>query len=871
MTRHLVRFGLYLVIGYSLFGVALTAQTPSKEYIRVNGRVVAIESPLPAVCQGVNSTLPLRNTGIDASGNVITVNGIIDPHWKLISNPADYGGPSLDQARMTTMGAFTSVAAFIRQVGVFDALPGYYVYRQRLDLSCHDPASAILAGTVSADDFVTIFVNGKAVTGELNSLNQDVPFNIQSSPHLVKGWNDIDFVVRNGGTTPNPTGIRITFSTRTATPTPGNQGQRMELTSTSGNRTGGASIGVTSDRAVNWSVDGSHNGTWTPASGNSTTYTATSPLANFMVVSLKATSQSNPATIAFKPLYFNPGGSGGSGTVTITGGTTNLPPFTSRAFSATVTGVPSGQPTTVRWSVVSVPANSSTNGLIDSGANCVNSMNYRAPSTIRTAGNIVLRAESCHNTSWSSTVNVPVAIASSVTVSLTPTPTTILNTATQQFTATVANADNTAVTWSPATSAAGTLTQSGLFTPTPGYTGSASVRATSNENTNIFFNHPFNVGSAVSISLSSSAPSQSILNNGTANFPITYNSTGTTGQVTFSILNLPANANFNINPPSVTNQGTASITASVSPGSAAPGTYNLTFRATNGTLTQNLPLTLSIVDCGTITVSPSNVNVFPFQMANFTATRGGAAANFGVTWVKNTPAGSFSSQLDPPVVANPQISYYAADPSTQPQTVVVTARTNNPNTACSTFGGSATVTKQTYVPNGLSLLYTNPLTTVVPLNFSRFFDYGAASQNGAGTVRFIQLELRNNLGEVYDPASACAVNFNTTTNNNDPGAPTLYAWANVSSSAAGGSSTNTNIAPRGGFASSFVTSTTSCELDGTGSDYVRSGNIFALHMKVKMKSTVFTPGTIHVYVRSYGMDLYEPAIRQYMGSFTATN
>jgi hypothetical protein len=159
----------------------------------------------------------------------------------------------------------------------------------------------------------------------------------------------------------------------------------------------------------------------------------------------------------------------------------------------------------------------------------------------------------------------------------------------------------------------------------------------------------------------------------------------------------------------------------------------------------------------------------------------------------------------------------------------------------------------------------------VPLNFSRFFDYGAASQNGAGTVRFIQLELRNNLGEVYDPASACAVNFNTTTYNNDPGAPTLYAWANVSSSAAGGSSTNTNIAPRGGFASSFVTSTTSCELDGTGSDYVRSGNIFALHMKVKMKSPVFSPGTIHVYVRSFGMDLYEPAIRQYMGSFTATN
>jgi hypothetical protein len=188
---------------------------------------------------------------------------------------------------------------------------------------------------------------------------------------------------------------------------------------------------------------------------------------------------------------------------------------------------------------------------------------------------------------------------------------------------------------------------------------------------------------------------------------------------------------------------------------------------------------------------------------------------------------------------------------------------------------TATVTKATYVPNGLSLLYTNPLSVSVPRNLSRFFDYGAASQNGAGTVRFIQLELRNNLGEIYDPATACAINFDTTTFNNDPNAATWYAIAKVANNAAaGGSADNTAIVPRGGSGSTQVVGTSSlwnCELDGTGSDYVRSGNIFALHMKVRMKSTVFSPGTIHVYVRSYGMDLYEPAIRQYMGSFTATN
>lgn len=324
MTRHLVRFGLYLVIGFVPFGVAL-AQTPSKEYIRVNGRVLAIENQTPSACQGVSATLPLRNTGLDLNGNVITVIGAIDPTWKLISNPANYGGPSFDQVGMTTIAPATGVAAYIRQVGVLEALPGYYVYRQRLDLSCHDPATAILAGTVSADEFVTIYVNGKAVTGELNSAFQDLSFNIQNSPHFVKGWNDIDFVVRNGGIIPNTTGVRITFTTRTATPTPGNQGEKMELTSTSGNRTGGSSIAIGSDRAVNWSVDGSHSGSWTPSSGNSTTYTAANVLANFMVVSLKAVSQSNSATIAFKPLYFNASPTNVS---TFVSGSSTLPPST---------------------------------------------------------------------------------------------------------------------------------------------------------------------------------------------------------------------------------------------------------------------------------------------------------------------------------------------------------------------------------------------------------------------------------------------------------------------------------------------------------------------------------------------------------------
>jgi hypothetical protein len=505
-TLQVLRFWLILgSLSQALFG------QPNKEYIRVNGRVVAIESQQSAVCQGVSSALPLRNTGIDANGNVMTVSGTIDLNWKLISSPSNYGGPSFDQTRMTTIGPATNLATYIRQVGDVNAAPGHYVYRQRLDLSCHDPASAVLAGVVSSDDFVTIFVNGKAVTGELNALYTDVPFSIQNSPHLVKGWNDIDFVVRNAGTTLNATGMRVTFSTRTATPTIGNQGEKMELTSSSGNRTGGGSISVGSDRAVNWSVDGSHSGTWTPSSGISTTYTAMSPLANFMVVSLKAVSQNNPATIAFKPLYFNPGGVAGVVTISGNSGTALLPSGT-RTLNASVSSVPAGQSVDVRWSIVSFPSGNSPNtgGTLSSGTNCSSSTVYTAPSTItNTSAPVRIRAASCYNNTWLSETDVNLSTGVPVTLSLSPkTFTQMAIGSTQVFNATVNGTSNQQVTWSVVSGGGAfdnSTANSNTYRSLSGPAGPVTVRATSAASSSAFDTHSFTLtapiqGGGVSIS-----------------------------------------------------------------------------------------------------------------------------------------------------------------------------------------------------------------------------------------------------------------------------------------------------------------------------------------------------------------------------------
>ncbi|MEJ1930023.1 hypothetical protein WDZ92_07030 [Nostoc sp. NIES-2111] len=465
---------------------SLFAQSPAAtEYIKAGGKLVAIERS-GSVCQGLPSTLTFRNTGTDANGTVLTVNGTIDPNWKLISNPSNAGGPNFDQTRYTTAGgASTPTSAFIRQVSDANVPPGYYVYRQRLDLRCYDPASVVLAGHVNADDYVTIFVNGKAVTGELFSLTYDHPFTIQNSTYFVKGWNDIDFAVRNAGSANNFTAIRVTLTTKTATPTPGIQGEAMDLSSTSGNRSGGSSISVAADRPANWTVDGTHNGTWTPSSGSSTSYTANAPLTSFMVVSLKATSQANPATIAYKAIYFNPGGTNPVAISPAAPG--SLAPYATLSLSSTVTG---GSTNNVRWTVLSNAATSSSVGSFSTAANCASSTIYRAPSTVSVAGNVTIQAESCDNPAWKRTAVIPLSAGSSVSISaISPTPTSV--TSNQQFSASVSNADNGGIQWSTTPTSPVSISASGLF-QLNGYVGGVTVTARSTENTNISSSHSFN-------------------------------------------------------------------------------------------------------------------------------------------------------------------------------------------------------------------------------------------------------------------------------------------------------------------------------------------------------------------------------------------
>lgn len=600
MPKFTQAFGIIAISTAFLASYPACAQVVGvKEYIKQSGKTIAIENTTGSggACAAAPSALPFRSTGNDQNGQLITVSGTIDPNWKLVSSPSvNFGGPTMDQARVSpTWGVgSTATSAFIRQVSASaNVPPGYYVYRQRLDLSCYDPATVVISGSVIADDRATIFLNGRIIGSEFGNWDVDAPFSIQNSPYFIKGWNDIDFAIRNTGSGDNPEAFRVTIATATATKDAAANGAKVLLSSDSGSQNMGNSSGVSSDQPVNWSLWGDYAGQsgLNAVSSVSATYTSTYSGTALKVVPVKGELVSNAAVYAVKALYFqadkraeflsstpslptsmnsgeqvtlnlrfrntgllpwatsevvlakanavnwgtsevslpnnvgagtgevvipltitaptvttsqslefrwqmkmNPGNffglpvagnitvnPAGSSPVTITPAAPgSLAPYQTLSFSATVTG---GTTNNVRWTVLSNSAGTSSNGSFSTGpTTCAASSIYRAPSTVTSAGSITIQAESCDNPSWKRTAAIPVTVGSSVTISIQPRPATVGQS--HSFSATVTNADNSAITWTRTPSNAGSIgSTSGAYTA-GGYSGTLTVTATSVENPN---------------------------------------------------------------------------------------------------------------------------------------------------------------------------------------------------------------------------------------------------------------------------------------------------------------------------------------------------------------------------------------------------
>ncbi|MBX9680286.1 MAG: Ig domain-containing protein [Gemmataceae bacterium] len=155
-------------------------------------------------------------TGVDTSGQSLSYLSS-DSHYSISNAPTGYAGAV---KVLTSAGAFpvgpwvgdNSTSAWLIPAAADDdgnAAPGDYDYTTTFQVT--DPSTAFLSGQWAADDHASIFLNGNdtgiSITGFQNFAN----FQIASG--FVTGTNTLTFKVQNGGSSDNPTGLRVQFAT----------------------------------------------------------------------------------------------------------------------------------------------------------------------------------------------------------------------------------------------------------------------------------------------------------------------------------------------------------------------------------------------------------------------------------------------------------------------------------------------------------------------------------------------------------------------------------------------------------------------------------------------------------------------------------
>ncbi len=163
----------------------------------------------------------VSSTG-ESGGSLLPI-GVVDPNYKLISAPA---GTPLTAVTTSANLLWVSSQADAQWIspgpnGESNWSTGTYDYQTTFSLDGLDPATAVLSGLWTSDNSGCIYLNGVDTNdcvgdGDFRALT---PFSIYSG--FVAGINNLDFVVENGGTYPNPTGLLVEITgTATATPEP---------------------------------------------------------------------------------------------------------------------------------------------------------------------------------------------------------------------------------------------------------------------------------------------------------------------------------------------------------------------------------------------------------------------------------------------------------------------------------------------------------------------------------------------------------------------------------------------------------------------------------------------------------------------------
>jgi hypothetical protein len=179
-------------------------------WILVAGAVVALAGAVHA------SPILIFNTGVDTFGNPLPNGTVGAPNYFLTSVP----GGTKDTLVRSSIGGFPippyigddALSAWIgpNNDGALDGPAGTYSYRTTFDLTGLNPTTASLTIAWSTDNNgLDVLLNGSS-TGHTTDFAQ---FSLGFSTFTINsgfaaGINTLDFMVNNGGDSPNPTALR---------------------------------------------------------------------------------------------------------------------------------------------------------------------------------------------------------------------------------------------------------------------------------------------------------------------------------------------------------------------------------------------------------------------------------------------------------------------------------------------------------------------------------------------------------------------------------------------------------------------------------------------------------------------------------------
>jgi len=165
-----------------------------------------------SIAQAGPATLPVFNTGVNASG-APAADGAVDLHYSLFASAdASYPGPAalvVNAASLPsswTAGGATSRWIAPRADAVNGDASGSYTYRTTLDLTGIPVSTVTLTGQWASDGSGLIKLNGTPAGSTSNSTSSFTPFALASG--LISGANILDFIVTNS-TAAHPTGVNV--------------------------------------------------------------------------------------------------------------------------------------------------------------------------------------------------------------------------------------------------------------------------------------------------------------------------------------------------------------------------------------------------------------------------------------------------------------------------------------------------------------------------------------------------------------------------------------------------------------------------------------------------------------------------------------